>query len=210
MGITKRSSEQPASAIGGVADALFTKGQQRVLAVLFGNPERTFYATEIIALASAGSGAIQRELAKLERAGLVTVSRVGNQKHYQANRAAPVFAPLRELVLKTSGLADVLRSALKPIAGEIQAAFVYGSTAKRKDSATSDVDVLVVSDTLSYAELFAVLEKAARKLGRPVNPTLYSKDEFLKRARAGKSFIARVKSRPKIWLIGDEDAVAAR
>lgn len=130
-----------------VADALFTKGQQRVLGVLFGNPDRSFYANEIIALAGTGTGAVQRELARLESAGLVTVERVGVQKHYRANARAPVFAELRALVLKTSGLADVLRAALAPLADDISAAFVFGSVAKRQDTAFSDMDLMVVSDT---------------------------------------------------------------
>jgi hypothetical protein len=96
---------QPRSSTS-IADALFTKGQQRVLAVIFGNAGRSFYASEIIALANSGSGAVQRELARLEDAGLVTVRRVGNQKHYQANPEAPVFEELRSVVLKTSGLAS--------------------------------------------------------------------------------------------------------
>src|SRR5713226_2054057 len=94
---------------GGLADALFAKVQQRVLGVLFGNPRRSFYANEVIGLARSGTGAVQRELARLEAAGLVTVTRVGKQKHYQANAASPVFEKLRALVLKTSGLADLLR-----------------------------------------------------------------------------------------------------
>ncbi|MGI8547806.1 MAG: transcriptional regulator, partial [Gemmatimonadaceae bacterium] len=131
-----------------LADALFTKVQQRVLGILLGNPERSFYANEIIRLACSGTGAVQRELTRLQTGGLVTVSRVGNQKHFQANPAAPVFDELRALVLKTSGLADVLRSALAPLASGIHAAFVYGSLAKREDTATSDVDLMVISDTL--------------------------------------------------------------
>jgi hypothetical protein len=89
-----------------MADALFPKVRQRVLAVLFGNPGRSFYANEVIALAQSGTGAVQRELLGLSEAGLVTVTKQGNQKHYQANAQAPVFAELRGLVLKTTGLTD--------------------------------------------------------------------------------------------------------
>jgi hypothetical protein len=95
-----------------------------------GNHARSFYANELIALACSGTGAVQRELAQLEAAGLVTVRRVGNQKHYQADASAPIFAELRGLVLKTSGLVDVLRAALAPLAAQIDQAFVYGSVAK--------------------------------------------------------------------------------
>jgi predicted nucleotidyltransferase len=111
MGIKKRKLRSRAPVRSEVADALFTKVQQRVLAVLFENHERSFYANELIALACSGSGAVQRELAQLESAELVTVRHVGNQKHYQANESAPVFAELRGLVLKTCSLADQLRDA---------------------------------------------------------------------------------------------------
>ena len=192
-----------------VADALFTKGQQRVLGVLFGNPDRSFYANEIISLAGSGTGAVQRELARLEGAGLVTVARVGKQKHYQANAAAPVFAELRALVLKTSGLADVLRAALAPLSAEIRAAFVYGSVAKNEDAATSDIDLMVISDRLTYADLFSVLEEVSARLGRRVNPTVYAPAELVRRARQGNAFVKRVLAQPKIWLIGGERDLAA-
>ena len=131
-----------------MADALFPKVRQRVLGVLFGNPGRSFYANEVIALAQSGTGAVQRELAALLDAGLLLMTKRGNQKHFQANAAAPVFAELRGLVLKTMGLADVLRAALAPLEPQISAAFVYGSVAKQQDTAQSDIDVLIVSSTL--------------------------------------------------------------
>jgi len=193
-----------------VADALFTKSQQRVLGVIFGNPGRSFYANEIIARAGSGTGAVQRELAKLEGAGLVKVTRVGNQKHYQVNVDTPVFGPLHELVLKTSGLADVLRGSLAAIRSEITAAFVYGSVAKGQDRAGSDVDLMVISDDLAYPDLFQVLEDASRRLGRQVNPTVYSVSELEKRIRGRNSFVVRVLKQPRIWLIGGEGDLAPR
>src|SRR5437667_8011461 len=137
---TKRitSKRHPNPPSPGLADALFAKVQQRVLAVLFGNPGRSFYANEIIGLAGSGTGAVQRELARLEASGLVTVTRIGQQKHYQANATSPVFEELRALVLKTFGLTEVLRAALEPSSPSIRAAFVYGSIAKGKDTAASD------------------------------------------------------------------------
>src|ERR1700678_1755417 len=150
MGILKRKSTSNAPTTPGVADALFSKVQQRVLAVLFGNHSRSFYANELIALASSGSGAVQRELAQLEAAELVTVKRIGNQKHYQANASAPIFEELRGLVLKTSGLVDVLRAALAPLAAQIDQAFIYGSVGKGSDTAKSDIDLLVIGETLTY------------------------------------------------------------
>ena len=190
-----------------LADALFTKVQQRVLGLLFGNPERSFYANEIIALAQSGTGAVQRELARLQSSGLVTVQQIGRQKHYQANRASPVFEELRGLVLKTVGLADVLRAALAPLRDRIMVAFVFGSVAKGHDSAASDIDLMVVSDALSYADLFAALEPAVESLGRPVNPTVYSHADLKRRIDDDNAFVGRVLAQNKIWVIGSADDI---
>jgi hypothetical protein len=148
-----------------MADALFPRVRQRVLAILYGNPDRSFFASELMALAQSGRGAVQRELGDLTAAGLLTVTSQGNQKHYQANQSAPIFAELRSLILKTFGLADVLRNALAPLAGDIAAAFVFGSVAKQRDTASSDIDVMIVSDSLGYAEVFGALEPAAISVG---------------------------------------------
>lgn len=165
---------------------------------------RSFYANELIALACSGSGAVQRELAQLEAAELVTVKRVGNQKHYQANASAPIFEELRGLVLKTSGLVDVLRSALAPLAAQIDKAFVYGSVAKGKDTAGSDIDLLVISDKVTYADLFAAIEPATNQLKRTVNPTVYSRREVDRRIRDDNAFVKRVLAQPKLWIIGED------
>jgi len=204
MGIKRRKPSNRTPVGSSVADALFTKVQQRVLAVLFGNHARSFYANELIALVGSGSGAVQRELAQLEAAELVTVSRVGNQKHYQANSSAPIFEELHGLVLKTSGLVDVLRAALAPLAAQIDQAFVYGSVAKGTDTSKSDIDLMVICEGVAYAELFAALEPATNQLKRTVNPTAYSQMEFDKRNRRGNAFVRRVLTQPKLWVIGED------
>ena len=193
-----------------VADALFTKVQQRVLAALFGNPARSFYAQELIARVASGTGAVQRELARLVESGLVTATRVGRQKHYQANAASPVFDELRALVLKTSGLADVLRAALQPLADQLALALVFGSVAKRRDTAASDVDLLVVADDVAYPELYAALAPAEAQLGRPVNPTLLTRGELARRVAEGNAFATRVLDGPKLWVVGGPNDLPAR
>src|SRR5947207_10966962 len=142
-----------------LADALFTKTQQRVLRLLFGQPDRSFYASELIRDGGTGSGAAQRELARLEESGLIVARRIGNQKHYQPSAASPLFSELRNIVLKTVGLAEPLRDALKPVVSSIRAAFVYGSVAKATDQASSDIDLMVVSDSLTYGDVFSALDK---------------------------------------------------
>lgn len=188
-----------------LAQALFSGTQQRVLGLLFGQPDRSYYATELIALAAAGSGAVQRELARLAESGLVTVRPVGNQKHYQANPDSPIYAELCGIARKTVGLAEPLREALAPLARQIRAAFVFGSVAKQTDTATSDIDLLIVSDTLEYGDTFLALQAAAERLGREVNPTIFTRKELLKRIKNGDAFVARVLSQAKVWLIGSED-----
>lgn len=187
-----------------LADALFTTTQQRVLAVIFGQPERSVYASELIRNTGTGSGAAQRELAKLEASGLIVARRIGHQKHYQANSASPLYSELRSIVLKTVGLAEPLRDALKPLTPAIRAAFVYGSVAKATDQSGSDIDLLIISDSLTYGDVFAALERAASAVGRKVNPTVYTAAEFSKRVRAENAFVTRVLEQPKVWIIGSE------
>ncbi len=192
-----------------MADALFSTTQQRVLGLLFGQPERSFYATEVIGLVGAGSGAVQRELAKLEQSGLASVHNVGTQKHYQANRESPLFSELCAIARKTFGLAEPIREALTPLASKIAAAFVYGSVAKRKDTASSDIDLMVVSDHVTYAEVFAALEPITSRLGRLVNPTVYTTKDFARRRKHANAFLTRVVAQPKVWVIGGEDELPA-
>ena len=192
-----------------VADALFTATQQRVLSLLFGQPERSFFTKELIELTGGGSGAVQRELARLQQSGLVVQTVLGNQKHYQANVQAPIFAELRGIVGKMLGPADALRHALAPIAAEVRLALLYGSVARRSDTAHSDFDLLLVSDTLTLEQVYAALAPAEQQLGRPVSPTLYTSAEFRKRLEQGNPFLTKILAGNTIALIGDKDAVAA-
>lgn len=187
-----------------LGDALFSGVQQRVLAVLFGMPERSFYRNELLQLTKSGKGALQRELERLEKSGLVTVRSQGNQRHYQANKAAPIFNELHGIVLKTFGVADVVRRHLAPLAGRIQAAFIYGSIAKGTDTAASDVDLLVVSASVGYQDIIAALQAAEKKIGRKINPTLYKLVELRRKRAAGDGFVARVLQQPKIFVIGTD------
>ena len=154
-----------------------------------------------------GTGAVVRELAKLADSGLVTVNKIGNQKHYQANRQAPIYEELRGIVLKTFGIGDLLRQALAELAGQIKVAFVYGSIAKRTDTAGSDIDVMIISDNVSYSDLFSALAAIETKLGRSVSPTLYHPAEFQSKLASDSSFVTRVVEQPKIFLIGTDNDI---
>jgi predicted nucleotidyltransferase len=203
VGATYRAfSPSASSSPGSLADALFTTTQQRVLGLIFGMPDRSFFANEIIGQTGSGSGAVQRELARLEASGLATVRWIGNQKHYQANKESPIFLSLWDIVQKTVGVAGPLHEALRPLAAQIRAAFVFGSVAKKQDTSRSDIDLMVISDSLSYADLFAALEPVNQRLGRPVNPTVFSEKDLARKLKDGNAFMKRVWEQPKIWLIG--------
>ena len=191
-----------------LGDALFGRVRQRVLGLLLGHPDRSFYTNEIIERVEAGTGAVQRELAQLVKAGLVNVFQVGRQRHYQANTGAPIFPELRSIVLKTSGLGDLLGNALRPVEPDIRAAFVFGSIAKGTDSATSDVDLMVISDVLTYADLFAALDEASSQLGRRINPRIHTSTDLARRVEEHSPLVSRVLEGPKIWVIGGDADLA--
>ncbi len=207
MGFHRSTRASPGLPSTSLADALFTATQQRVLGALFGQPNRSFYANELIALACGGTGAVQRELARLVASGLVTVRAIGNQKHYQANRDAPIFDELCAIAQKTFALAAPLRAALAPVAAAIRAAFIYGSVAKRNDSASSDIDLMIITNSLRFADVYSTLEDARSRLVRPLNVTVLDSAEFKSRRTREDSFMTRVLAQPKIWLVGSEDVL---
>ena len=189
-----------------LADALFTSTQQRLLGLLFGQPERSFFVTELIELANVGRGSVQRELARLARSELVVTERHGNQKHYRANPESPIYRELCSIVSKTAGIEENLRAALEPLAAQLSLALIYGSVAKKTDTASSDIDLLLVSDDLTLEDLYANLSTVEQRLGRQINPTLYTVEEFRKRRSGNNAFLSRVLAGPTIILEGQLDA----
>ncbi|MDI1264079.1 MAG: nucleotidyltransferase domain-containing protein [bacterium] len=187
-----------------LSNALFSKVQQRVLALIFSSPGRSFYTSEIVRHVRSGVGAVERELSKLERSGLVSVQRIGNQKHYQANSSAPIFEELRGLVEKTVGLAEPIRHSLAPYADTIKTAFVYGSVAKQTDTANSDIDLMVIGDDLDYSDLYTAAQLAERTLRRKVNPLFLSQRDWQRKASDTGSVVSKISSSPKIFIIGSE------
>lgn len=185
-----------------LADALFTSTQQKVLGLLFGQPARSFFVTQIMELAKSGRGAVQRELQRLESAGLVSVQMHGNQKHYRANSESPLFEELCGIVRKTVGLEDPLRSAVESLPQSVHVALIYGSVAKGADTSASDIDVLIVADNLTLEDIYAALSPAEQLLDRKINPTLYTSEEFNQRRARGNSFLKRVMDGPVIVISG--------
>jgi predicted nucleotidyltransferase len=189
----------------GMLHCLFSATKQRVLGLLFGQPDRRFFANELIALTGSGSGAVQRELRRLTDCGLITMTRSEGRTYFRANPQAPLFPELRSMMLKTVGLADPVKSALGRLASNIRLAFIYGSIAKGTDSAQSDIDLLVVSNDLTLEALYAAIAVAERELARKINVTLYTEDEYRARRRDRTSFLSRILAAEHIPLIGSEN-----
>lgn len=192
----------------GLADALFTQSQQRVLAVLFGQPDQSFSTTEIIDIARSGVGAVHRTLLRLAISGLLTVKKTGNQKLYQANRESPIFHELHGLILKTVGLVSPIAEALAPFGQKIHAAFVYGSVAQGRDHSRSDIDLIVIAEGLDYPSIFEALQPVEQVLGRPIHPRVLPLEEWKRKWKSGSSFVRRIWARPKIFVIGSENALS--
>jgi predicted nucleotidyltransferase len=188
----------------GLSSALFSKVQRRVLALIFGHPDRSFYTSEIVRNVHSGVGAVARELSKLERSGLVSVERITNQKHYRANRAAPIFEELRALVEKTVGLTEPIKQSFEPYANVIKSAFVYGSVAKGVDTASSDIDLMVIGDDLNFSDLYTVAQNVENKLGRKIHPLFMSSGDWQRKTSEKGSVFSKIRHSPKIFVVGSE------
>ena len=189
-----------------LAVALFGKTRRNVLALLFGQPERTLYLREIAARAGTGMGQVQKELEQLVTAGLVLRERRANQVHFRPNPEAPIYRELLGIVTKTFGIADVLREMLAPFQSRIRLAFIYGSIAKGTAHAASDIDLLLVAD-FAPSELSPALTDLRQRLGRNLSVVTYSSQEFGSMLREEHHFISAVLEGPKIWLAGNDRAL---
>lgn len=205
----KSSKTAKAIAAARPIDALFSKSRQRVLTVLFGNPGRSFYANEIIALAQVGTGSTQRELVSLADAGLLLVSKQGNQKHFQANPDSVVAAEIYALVRKTLSLNGVLGAALAPLAGQIDFALLHGSAEHLRDTAHADVALLVCSASLSDDDLAAALVPAATTLARRFSVSLNTPGELADSLNKDAGYLSGLQAQSKIWLVGSHAQIAA-
>jgi predicted nucleotidyltransferase len=185
-----------------IGDALFTKTQQRVLGLLYGMPDKSFYTNEIMRWADMGRGTIRRELDRLVSAGILSVTPEGNQNHYQAKQDNPVYSELLGIVRKTFGVADVIGQALAPLNDQIDLAFIYGSIAKSTDTRTSDIDLMLVGEELHYGDVMEVLMPVEESLNRSINPTILAREEFTSRLDQNSSFLVRVMEQPKLVIKG--------
>jgi uncharacterized protein len=188
-----------------VSRLLFGSIRREVLVLLMGRPDERFYLREILRAVGGGSGAVQRELKQLTEAGLVEREARGNHVYFSANREAAIFPELRSIVEKTAGTVDILRSSLAALMRQerIELALVYGSVASGKQTAESDVDLLIIGD-LSLEEVIPALRAAEGRLGRDVNPSVFRAKEFRDKLKRGSAFLKRISAGPKLFVVGDD------
>lgn len=200
--VPKMSTSAPTVEAG-----LFGKTRSAVLGLLLMRPDERFHLRQIARLSGGGVGAVQRELAALTRMGILRREESGRQVYYQADRSSPIFGELSAMLVKTTGVADVIKQALEPLRGRITLAALFGSFAAGAQHAGSDVDLFVVADPrkLSFAELTKALTPAQIRLGRDVNPSFYPPAELRRKWAAGHHFICSVLGGKKVFLIGDQD-----
>lgn len=194
-----KTHKQPAS----LASALFSKVQLRLLSLFMSQPEQAFHTSQIIKRIQSGTGAVQRELERLAQSGILKSRADGNRRLYQANRDSPIFNELSQIILKTTGLVEPIRDALKQLQNKIHFAFVFGSVAKGLDTASSDIDLMIVGEDLSYSEIFNAIQRAEKILGRPINPNLMTLAEWEQKLSDENSFVVGISQQPKFIIQGD-------
>lgn len=183
-------------------DALFPATRQMILAATFMEPDRWFYMRELARQLRVPSSSLQRELDSLVRGGILRQKREGRQVYFQAAKDSPIFQDIRGIFLKTVGLADVLRRCLKPCADRIKWAFIFGSIAASREHSASDVDLMIIGE-LGLSEISALLRPVEQKLNRPVNPSVYTVDQFATKVKSRHHFISTVMRSKKLFVVGD-------
>src|SRR4030042_2416090 len=186
---------------------LFSKTRRAVFSLLYSHVDDAFYLRQIVRAAGVGLGAVQRELKQLSDAGIIQRIVRGRQVYYQANPRCPVFAELKNLVVKTVGVGAALQAALAPLGGRINVAVISGSLARCEEHRECDGDLLIVGK-VTFTEIVSSLSEAQKTIGRETNPTVYPPAEFRSKVAAGHHFLNTVLRGPLFFLIGDKHELA--
>ena len=193
-GITAQSSS--------LAQILSSNVKAEIFRLLFGLEGKPLHVRELERRSGLAVGTVRQELHRLSKLGLIESRTDGNRRYYTAREDHPLYPEIRGLVLKTNGLADVLRRALEK-EKRINVAFIFGSIAQAREQAHSDVDLLIVGD-VGLRGATKLLSGVSDKVGREINPRVFPESEFRRRMRSDDPFLNRVLAEPRIFVIGDE------
>jgi len=183
-----------------LTDVLFGTYRKKVLSLLLLHPDTDYHVRELARLTDTAPGTLHKELAKLAATGLLLRKIQGNQVRYQANQQCPVFPELAGLLRKTTGAAEILANALEALAPPL--ALIFGSIARGTETASSDIDLLVIGD-IGFADVVRATHPAQAELGRDINPVVYSANELKRRVDEQDPFVLDLLANPKIFLIGN-------
>ncbi len=175
----------------------------KVLTAFLTNPDGRFYTRELERLLGESPYAIQRELRRLEAIGLLEVQPQANIKYYALNKDFPIYPELKNIILKTTGMGDVLRDGLAKL-GTIEQAFIYGSVAAGDENGLSDIDLMIIGK-VDLMRLSSVITQLEDSIGREINYIVYDREEFTRKLREGDVFLNNVESGPKIPLMARND-----
>ena len=175
----------------------------KALTLFLTNPENRYYLRQVCRLADLPVSAVQRELKKFLALGLLAKEISGNRTYYKVNKAFPIYKELKDIILKTTGIGEVLAKLIAR-SKEINVAFIYGSYAEGREKRGSDIDLFVIGG-INSRKLQGVIASASGRLGREISPALYSPEEYKRKKREKNHFILSLFSRPKIFLKGSQN-----
>jgi len=185
-------------------ERLFTsKVRVRLLTLFLTHPTEAFYIRQVARLTGETYNNVRQELQNLAQLGLILSECRANATYYRANTDHFLFPELKRMILKTEAVGDSLREALSAL-GNVRVAFIYGSTARGTELASSDIDLMVIGD-VDLDALDNAIDSTEEEVGRAVNYALFSVGEWHERVSQRHSFITDVLTHEKVFLIGDED-----
>jgi predicted nucleotidyltransferase len=187
-----------------LAEILFKDYRKRVLALLLLNPDKRYHVREIARITGTIAGTLNKELARLADAGILTRVNIGNQVQYSADKHCPVYEELASILRKTAGLVEVLANALVSLEENIDFALVFGSMASDKATSASDVDLLVIGD-VEFSRVAKAVYPSQEILKREINPKVYTQKEWKKLVAKQDGFVKQVMKQPKLFIIGTKD-----
>ncbi|MCK4340787.1 MAG: transcriptional regulator [Phycisphaerae bacterium] len=184
-------------------DALLSKNLQAILAATLMQPERWWYLSDLAKHLHRTPSSLQRPLAALVESGILRRREDGNRVYFQPDPECPFLSELQSIIVKTVGLVEFLRELLEPLRNRIDCAFVYGSIARAEEVASSDIDLMLIGDATRF-DFTPALREAENRLNRPVNATVYKRDEFAKKLSVGNHFLQAVLDKEKLFIVGSE------
>lgn len=185
---------------------LSSRARAEIFRLLFSGLEEELHVREIQRRSGLNDSTIRQELRKLAGLDLIRGRKDSNRIYYSAVKENPIYQDIQSLVIKTSGIVDILKASLQD--ERIKIAFLFGSIPKKEINAGSDADIMVIGE-IGLRNLSSLLTGIPERISREVNPYVLNGVEFRKRLKNKEHFLSSVLRSPKIFVIGNEDDLNA-